>query len=146
MGYIRDLDNLFTALGANFEGFNEAFNKLFSAGNENNCACCYDSMRLKIEDNDDMKVALLLIPEIDREQIGIEIAKTSNGINYVRIYAREDINGNFVNMKKDEDVKIPFGDEVNARDIKAQLKNGVLEIYMPKKEKEEEASHEIEIQ
>ena len=47
----------------------------------------------------------------------------------LRQYERQD--------KSDEDIKIPFDYDIDDSEIKAQLHNGVMTIYMPKRAKKD---------
>ena len=137
MSGIKNLEELFANFGTNFEELNDAFTKMFSSKNECGCSCCYDNMSVKITESDDMRAVQILMPEIEKDCLGMEISTEKNGVNYVRIFAKTDIKRTFVNMKSDEDIKIPFGYDIDDSEIKAQLHNGVMTIYMPKRAKKD---------
>lgn len=98
-----------------------------------------DSYRLKIE-----------LPGINKEDINVDINKS-----YVKIEAKKEIE------KEEEDKKhkyhksefrygnysrtLYFPYEINTKDASAELKNGILELNLPKLHKEDEETKKLEI-
>lgn len=141
--YKNEIENLFAKLGIDVDKMDETFGVMFPNGVPSKTAKCtkaaanLDRLVIK-ETNDDIgKTVKVLMAEVPKDKIRMEISRTANGENYVRIIAKENINEAFFHMNREEDFAVPFGNDIDETKIKARLDNGVLTITFPRKARKE---------